>query len=179
MRFIQEMDNSILFFFQDLHFPLLDKIMVFITNLGNIGFIWFVVAAILLSTKKYRKYGFILCISIFASAFVGNLVLKPFFERPRPCSAFPEIPLLIKTPDAFSFPSGHATSSFAAATILFFSNKKLGIAGFVLAALISLSRVYLFVHYPTDVFFGALLGIAVAIGTFYSYKVISKNKSVQ
>ena len=172
MDFIQNIDNKILFAIQNLHYPILDQIMIFITKLGNIGFIWFLIAIILLTTKKYRRYGFILCISICVSVFLGSFLLKPLIARVRPCDTFTDVPLLIQNPEEYSFPSGHATSSFAAATILFFANKKWAVWAFLLAALISFSRVYLFVHYPSDIIGGAILGIGISLLIVYGFKLI-------
>ena len=92
----------------------------------------------------------------------GNLLLKNVVARPRPCDVIPEMPLLIPQPQSFSFPSGHTMSSFAAATVLLFASWKWGIAAYAMAGVVGFSRVYLFVHYPTDVLAGVALGIAVA-----------------
>ena len=93
------------------------------------------------------------------------------FTRPRPCAAFPDFPMLIARLDSYSFPSGHSASSFAAAVMLTLRQKKWGWAALVLAALIAFSRVFLFVHYPTDVLAGALLGTLFAFAVYTVHKM--------
>ena len=97
------------------------------------------------------------------SYLIGNLILKNLFARQRPFSRVEDIVLLIAEPSEFSFPSGHTLSSFTAATVIFLHSKKAGICAFLLAIAIAFSRMYLFVHYPSDIIAGMLLGIIVAI----------------
>ena len=104
-----------------------------------------------------------------------NVLLKPLVARPRPYTHRPDIILLIKKLRDYSFPSGHAAASFAAASALAFSYCRHWRPAVVLAVLISLSRLYLYVHYPSDVLCGALLGILCGlIGAFWSKKVVKK-----
>ena len=91
---------------------------------------------------------------------VGDVVLKNWIQRPRPFQEMP-VELLIPPPESFSFPSGHTSSSFAAASVIYRVRKSWGIAAFILAVLIGFSRLFLFVHYPTDVLAGAVLGLLV------------------
>jgi undecaprenyl-diphosphatase len=90
---------------------------------------------------------------------IGNMTLKPLIARPRPYSYFPEMTLLIAPLSDFSFPSGHTFASFASATALYLHHKRLGIAAYILAAVIAFTRLYLYVHFPSDVLAGLLLGI--------------------
>lgn len=174
MQFIQSFDNSILAFFQNLHTPFLDGFFSFITTLGNSGAIWLVLGALLLISPKTRKCGILLIISVAAGFLLGECLLKNIIMRERPFIAFPlDTALLIPQPSGFSFPSGHTTSSFCAAVIIFLFSKKWGVPALVLAALIALSRLYLYVHFPTDILAGIILGIAIAYLVFSLTKNIS------
>jgi undecaprenyl-diphosphatase len=116
---IQSFDNSILLFIKNnLHFPVLDKLMIFITDLGNGGFIWVIISLLLISNKKYRHIGILTLSSLLVTTSAGDEVLKNIVHRIRPSANIPVASLLIKKPISYSFPSGHAASSFAAATIL-------------------------------------------------------------
>lgn len=146
---------------QNIRFPFLDILMVFMTKLGNGGIIWIAIGIYLLMRreKKYKKMAFILLLSLIISAVLGLGILKPIIRRPRPFETFGFKDLLIKAPQDFSFPSGHTSSSFAAASAINSLDRKLGKYALVLAALIAFSRMYLYVHYPTDVVAGILLGL--------------------
>ena len=140
----------------DFFFPL-------VTHLSDAGVIWIALGLSLLIPKKTRRCGLAVLISLAITFIVGNVVMKNLIARPRPFIVYPDIELLIAPPSGFSFPSGHSSSSFAAATTLFCFYKKPGIAALVLAALIAFSRMYLFVHYPTDILAGSMLGIFLAL----------------
>ncbi len=166
-------DNLILNWIYSFGNPVLDKLVPFITSLGNGGAIWIIICLILLSSKKTRKCGLTVALGLILSLIVCNGVLKNLIARIRPYEANGIKELLIKFPHDFSFPSGHSSSSFVAATSIFLYYKKSGIASLFLATLIALSRLYLYVHYPSDVFFGILIGILLA---FVSKKIIEKCK---
>ena len=158
------MDLSILNFIQDnLTAPALDALMPFITFLGDKGFIWIVIGVLMLFFPSYRRYGVVVLAALAIGMLICNITLKPLVERARPFIEHPGVQLLIEQPNGFSFPSGHATSSFAAATALWYCDKRIGIAALVLAALIAFSRLYLYVHYPSDVLCGVLIGIGSAL----------------
>lgn len=186
MNMIQNIDNTILQYIQQhMKNPILDGIMPFVTSLGNKLTIWSVVALILLINKKYRTYGIMIICSLILCFIVGNLTLKPWVARIRPFDASPLInKLLIKPPSDFSFPSGHTMCSFAPATVLFYMNKRIGFYSFFLGSLIGFSRLYLYVHYPSDVFSGAIIGVLLGITTIImfnnikrkKYNIITKNK---
>ncbi len=137
----------------------LDALMPLITALGNKGILWIVITLVLFCFKKYRKTALTLTIALVLSLIIGNFILKPLVGRIRPFEANGFTNLLIPSPKDFSFPSGHALSSFAAASVLLMENKRLGIPAMILASLIAFSRLYLYVHYPSDVLAGILLGI--------------------
>lgn len=144
--------------------PFMDFLMPKITLLGNGGAIWLLAAIALLITKKYRKYGIFLLAGLAVGVLTGNIILKPLIARPRPCWIDQSVALLIATPTDFSFPSGHTLSSMIGATVLTKANPKFGIAAIPLAALIAFSRLYLYVHYPTDIIAGAALGVVIGLG---------------
>lgn len=169
------MEMSILQGIQNIHNELLDSIMVFITSLGNAGIIWIILAVIFLFSKKYRKCGFAMALALLFSFIFGNVILKNIFERPRPSWVDTNVMLLIKNPTDFSFPSGHSFASFAGATVIFMYHKKEGIAALILAGLIAFSRLYLFVHYPSDVILGSLFGVISAIAAVMIVNRIFKN----
>lgn len=174
MQFIQWIDTEILLFIHNnFTSPLMDGFMTKITSIGNAGCIWIVIGLILLLSNKYRKYGLMLWGTLLLCFLIGNLGMKPLIARERPYNFNEAITLLIDAPIDYSFPSGHTMTSFAAAVILYYMNKKIGIAAYVLAAIIAFSRLYLYVHYPSDVFAGMILGILSAI---ISIKLLSKIK---
>lgn len=157
------MDFNILYFIQSIRTPLLDKIMVTITNIpGNMGEMWIALGILLLLFKKTRKCGLVICLSYLLVYGMGQYVLKDLIARPRPCHIDQTIELLIKKPSSYSCPSTHSGWAFAAATSIFIYNKKCGIFTFIFSSLVAFSRMYLFVHFPSDVLFGIVLGIIFA-----------------
>lgn len=160
---------SILYALQELHNPILDRIMIFITTLGDDGLFWIAIGVVCLFLKKHRKMGFQLLISMLCTFIIGNLILKNIFARPRPCDIDAAVQLLISRPHGHSFPSGHSINSMVAAVALFLNNKKIGIPAVIIATLIGFSRMYLFVHFPTDVLAGFGIAILVAIAVDYAF----------
>lgn len=154
------MEIKILDFIQNMRTPIGDSIMCFITDLGNAGMIWIVLTVILLLIPKTRKSGFIMAATLILDAILCNGILKNAFARVRPCDVNPAVDLLIPRPEDYSFPSGHTAASFAAVSALFFAGeKKLWKPALLLAVLIAFSRLYLYVHYPTDVLGGIAVGV--------------------
>ena len=147
--------------------PALNIIMPAITHLGDGGILWILLALVLLCLPKYRKTGFAMGCALLMGLLICNLCLKPVIGRMRPFDYQllhgRVIPLLIEAPKDFSFPSGHTIASFEAATALLIRHRKLGIAAMVLAGLIAFSRLYLYVHYPTDVLTSIVLGVGIGI----------------
>lgn len=141
----------------------MNNIMVFFTKLGDAGVFWIALGVVLLIIPKTRRVGLVLLVSLAVAALVGNIIIKPIVGRIRPCDIETGFKLLIPNPGKTSFPSGHAISSFASATAIFLFNKKWGSGALVIAGIIGFSRCYLFVHYPTDILVGAILGIITAI----------------
>ncbi|MCJ7688554.1 MAG: phosphatase PAP2 family protein [Clostridiaceae bacterium] len=157
---IQRFDSSILLYIKNnMHGIIMDKSMVISTYLGNGGIIWIIIIAILMINKKYRKIGFMALGALILSTILGEEILKNVIKRIRPSDGIPSWNLLIAKPLSYSFPSGHTTSSFAVAGVLakYFKRYALGFLG--LASLIGFSRLYLYVHYPTDILAGIVLGL--------------------
>lgn len=135
-----------------------DMIMPFVSRLGDGGVIWAVLALLLLIFPKTRKTGAVLTAALALDVLCCNLILKPLVARIRPYDINTAVQLMVSRPSDFSFPSGHTAASFAASSALYFSRSRLRFPALVLAALIGFSRLYLYVHYPTDVLAGAVLG---------------------
>ena len=140
---------------------LLDTAMPLFTRLGDGGILWIVCSVSLLAFPGTRKAGAAMALSLALEALCCNALLKPLVARVRPCDVNTAVQLLIPRPRDFSFPSGHTGAAFAAASSLFFSGNRMWSAAFALAALLGFSRLYLYVHYPSDVLAGALLGITL------------------
>ena len=162
---IIELDGRILLFIQEfLRLEWLDPIVLALTSLGNGGIVWIVLAALFLVQKKYQKAGLAMVVSMLLGFLVTNVILKNWVCRPRPYTVIPELHALVTAAD-WSFPSGHSTSSIAAATAMYYRTPRyFGVPALALAILICLSRLYVGVHYPTDVLFGILAGLVSAWG---------------
>jgi undecaprenyl-diphosphatase len=163
---------SILYALQEIHTPVLDRIMLFITSLGDDGILWLAIGVVCMFFKKHRKMGAQLLFSMLCTYILGNLVLKNMVARPRPCDIDTAVTLLLSRPHGYSFPSGHSINSMAAAVALFLNNKKIGIPAIIIATLIGFSRLYLFVHFPTDVLGGFVIAILVVIGVDFGFRKI-------
>lgn len=173
---------SVLHWFESIHNPVLDVIMKCITVLGNSGIFWILLAVVLMFFKKYRKTAVSMAFALVLSLIFTNLIIKILVARERPFAVDPSLlqSLLIKKPTDWSFPSGHSSASFAAAVAVFCNDKRPGIPLVILAALIAVSRLYLTVHFPTDVIAGTVLGIIYGIGGYIIatkiYMIISSKK---
>lgn len=161
---ILTLDGNILLFLQNVvRNPILDPIVIFITSLGDKGFIWIVGTIILLIPEKTRKIGWMSALALLGSLMLNNNLIKNLVARPRPFTVLSDLSILIPRPGEFSFPSGHTSSSFAAAVVFYrHLPKKIGIPALVLAGLIGFSRLYVGVHYPTDVLAGAVMGVLLS-----------------
>jgi len=159
------LELSILDFIQTLRNSLWDYLMVTISTLGDHGQVWILIALVLvaLKNKKDRWCGVHILLALAANILIVNMCLKPWIGRVRPFTFRPDLILLVQLPKDGSFPSGHTSSSFAAATAIYLYNKKWGMLALVFAGFMGISRMYLYVHYPTDVAAGAVIGIAEAL----------------
>lgn len=148
--------------------------MLFVSSLGNFGAIWIALAALLLIAKTYRQSGLAVSIALLIDFVAVNLIIKPLVGRERPCDVTVPEDMLLACLSDHSFPSGHTAAAFAAAFALFLYHKRAGSAALILAILMGFSRLYLFVHFPSDVIAGALLGL---IFGFIGYKfALRRNK---
>lgn len=178
MDWLTQLDFNILHFIHDnLSCGFMDFIMPNITYLTEMGAVWLLAALLFLIFKKYRA-SIAIAGAMAGSLLVGNLLLKHLFSRSRPCWIEPDFPMLVAVPKDFSFPSAHSMISFAAAVAIFHYNRKAGIAALVVAGLIAFSRLYLFVHFPSDVLAGTVIGIGLGIAAFViTDKVADKVKA--
>jgi undecaprenyl-diphosphatase len=176
---ILEFDTQILIFLQEIiRNDIINPIMKIITRLGDGGVFWILLTVVLLIIPKTRKLGICSAFSLLLSVIICNVVLKNLFGRIRPYEVIDGLYLLtgIKEASDPSFPSGHTSSSFAAALSIFLASTKkqklFTVWLLILAALISFSRLYIGIHYPTDVFASMALSIGLAfLGTFLGKKL--------
>ena len=180
-EFIVNIDVAIYQFVDSIMNPVLNVIMTFITHLGDTpGIIWFILGLGLLIPRKTRKLGILLFAGLAFASVINNLCLKEIIERPRPYNLDPEVwknagyeyiwPNLIKKSDSWSFPSGHTSTSIGAGFALLLGCRKkelgIGIPAFIISLLIGFSRIYVHVHYPTDVIVGALIGLLSGLAMY-------------
>lgn len=174
METIYNIDFAINDAIAKLNNPFLDVIMNFFSFLAHSGWAWILLAFLLLLFRKTRVLGVAMTVALVFSVLVTNLTLKPIFDRPRPYQIRPELLDIIGNrtalPDDASFPSGHTSASFAGAVALFLQRKKykkagtaFGFSALAVACLIAFSRLYFYVHFPSDVFVGMIIGITGGI----------------
>lgn len=163
MEYIFELDGNILLWIQEyIRNGFCTPILTFITNLGNSGAIWLIISIALLFPKKTRKVGIMALIAIGASYLINNLCLKNLVARTRPYEVIDGLKILIEKQKDLSFPSGHAGVAFSAATVyLLMLPKRYSVPAMIFAVIMGFSRLYVGVHYPTDVLAGTLIGIAI------------------
>lgn len=160
-------DFPVLYFIRE-HFsnPILDFLMPILSFITEGGVIWFIIALILIFVPrfkaKYRACGIMMIIAMAAVFISSELVLKNIVCRVRPCYIDTSVELIVNSPGGYSFPSSHSCSSFAAATVIFLNNKRVGLFALLFAGAVAFSRLYVFVHFPTDVLAGCLLGVLFA-----------------
>ncbi len=171
------MEIEILNLIQHLRTPFLDETMRFVTSLGNFSIAWVMLALVLILIPKTRKIGLVVMVAVILDSVLCNVILKNIFVRPRPCDVNTAINLLIPRPSGYSFPSGHTSASFAAVAALYFSGeRKIWKAALALAILIAFSRMYLYVHYPTDVLGGIVCGILCGCTSWWCIRRFSPEK---
>lgn len=157
----------------------LNYIMKYITFIGEFGAVPIACALILLIFKRTRKGGLVCAIALILNFIIVNGLLKTVVNRPRPWTEFEEIALFyeqfgIRLPKDSSFPSGHTAACFCVAVACVFAFKLKGLPAIVVAFLVALSRIYLCVHYPTDVLAGALIGSACGVAGYFTATAIIK-----
>ena len=161
---LNNFDIGVLYLIQDsLRSPILTSFLEFMTDLGNNGYVWIALAVLLMTIRKCRKAGLTTMLALVINVILANGILKHLVQRPRPFDTYGGLQVLIHRPADWSFPSGHASASFAAAFVLYhYMPKKFSIPALILATLIAFSRLYLGVHYPSDVIGGAAIGYLTA-----------------
>lgn len=174
-----QLDGNILLWIQEyIRHDFMDWFWTAITSLGNAGWFWLAVSIFMLFFKRTRTVGIVSLCSIALCFLVSNICLKNLVARPRPYTQLTDLTILIPPEKDLSFPSGHTTASFAAACIYFrMLPKKFGISALVLATLIALSRLYVGVHYPTDIIAGFLVGLVGSMVVYHVYLYIEKRRA--
>ena len=161
---LMEIESAILLWIQNnLRCDFLTPVMRVITTLGNGGAFWIVLTLLLLIFKRTRRMGVYCAASMLLTLLVVNLCIKPLAARTRPYELIQGLEILVSRPRDYSFPSGHSANSLSCAWTLFrLAPKKYGVPALVLAVLIALSRLYVGVHFPTDVLAGAAIGVLLS-----------------
>lgn len=150
--------------------PILDKIMVMFTMLGEFGAVWSLLGIALVIESKYRIIGLMVIAALIFTTIMGEGVIKNLVKRSRPCKDMTQQDLVVRKPNTYSFPSGHTASSFAVANVLLTCFAGVGVAFLIIASLIAFSRMYLYVHYPTDIIAGIALGLLCSQATIYMFQ---------
>lgn len=161
---IRENDKAIAFsMLRYYQHHILNQVMIFISSCGDFGMSWLIIILLTNIYEPTRSLSIDMLIALIGATLIGQVTIKSIVRRKRPCQRYPDVALLIPTPSDLSFPSGHTTSSFACSTVMFLYYPLLGIIGYVYAILTAISRLYLFVHYLSDVICGMLLGICIGM----------------
>ncbi|MGN1031182.1 MAG: phosphatase PAP2 family protein [Butyricicoccaceae bacterium] len=166
---IQQFDEFALLKIQKkLHHDRLDVLMKLISISGDVGLIWLLPAFALLLRQPTRPLGLLMLAALAVNAFITNIVLKIPIGRPRPFDRIVDLSVLVKLPKDCSFPSGHTSASFSVARILMLAAPGIpAIAALVMAVLMGISRIYVGVHYLTDVLAGLVLGVLTSQLVWY------------
>lgn len=168
LDFLRKVDNIILNWINvRLRNKTFDKIMPIITSIGNLGIVWIIISVLLLLRKNnYKVLGQMIIISLIITTIIGEGIIKNIVKRKRPFYGDDDKKILITRPITYSFPSGHTASSFAVATVFIKTDNAASLGIVLLANLIAFSRVYLGVHYPSDVIGGGIIGTICGFITF-------------
>jgi undecaprenyl-diphosphatase len=153
-----------------------DPLMEFVSYSGDYGAIWLIIAVALMIYKPTREAGVVMAAAVLMGHVLNDWMIKPLVERPRPFVEDPSLLLIIDPPGGYSFASGHTVKAFAAAFALFIYDRRWGSFLVAYAALMGFSRIYLMVHYPSDVVAGAFIGIMCAAAAYAVMKQIKKRK---
>lgn len=166
---------------QHLRSDWMDKIMVAITHLGDAGIVWIVLTLVLLLIPKMRKVGIVLAVALVFDLILCNCIVKPFIARIRPYDINTAVELLVGRQVDYSFPSGHTAAGITCTVALYAMRRKwLWKIALFLSILIAFSRMYLYVHFPTDIIGGVVLGVVCGILGYVMTKKFShlRNKEV-
>lgn len=179
LEWITNIDFSILYWIQEnIRTEWLDSVCAFLSWAFQLGLPWIFLGVVLFCFKKTRAAGVILVAAVVLTFFFNELAIKNAVNRERPCTIDPTVELAIEKPTSFSFPSGHTASCFAAVGVLLFTHKKIGIPLILFAVIMGLSRMYLFVHFPTDVIAGAAMGLLMAWVTVLIFKELKYDQKL-
>lgn len=175
---MNQFEASIILWIQENLRGALDSLWLFITHLGDEGILWIILGIVLLFWKKTRPIGFTMLLSLLFDFLIVNVTLKDLIARPRPFVVNEAItPLITDVSPYRSFPSGHSGGSFAAMFALYkWVPKKIGIPALILAALIAVSRLYVGVHYPTDIIAGCIIGFMCSVWAYYLVRFVMKKR---
>ncbi len=164
---------------QHLRSELMDKIMVTITHLGDAGIMWIILTVVLLLIPKTRKVGFVLVLALVFDLILCNFIIKPFVARTRPYDINTAIELLIGRQVDYSFPSGHTAAGITCTTVLYLTRQKwLWKLTLLLSLLIGFSRMYLYVHFPTDIIGGIIIGVVCGTFGYITARQIAKRRNI-
>jgi undecaprenyl-diphosphatase len=162
LDFIYHIDQSIMLWLQDVvRNPLLSKLLVPLTTIGYAGTLWIILSIVMLFFRKTRKVGWLSLLTMLVCYLFNDILLKELVQRPRPFMDLPQLQVIESKPTSWSFPSGHACSSFAAASTYSKGEEPRWLKGlfWFLAVAMTFSRPYVGVHYPSDVLAGACIGL--------------------
>lgn len=164
----------------NLHSGAMDFLAPILSLFAEAGILYIALSVLFLALPKTRRMGLCTGLALLFGVVLCNMIMKPLVARPRPFDYQlihfgKEISLLVKAPKDFSFPSGHTIAAFEFAVAAWLNDKRIGIPAFVVAILVAFSRMYLYVHYPSDVIFAAILGTLLAfLGTYLGKRIYRK-----
>ena len=161
-NFIKRIDKKIINNVSRIQRPLFSKFLIPLTRIGSMGFVWVLIALPMLISNSLRITGIKVILAVLLTGFIGEGLIKHLAKRKRPSKYIEEKDMLIRKPITYSFPSGHTSASVSSAIIISSTCPKLSIPVYTLAFLVSFSRLYFKVHYPSDILAGAILGLILA-----------------
>ncbi len=178
LRLISLFDSACFNLVESVSCPFLDFMMVFFTKLGDAGVLWIAASVIMLFIKRYRKIGVLSLVSLVVCFLLGTYGIKPLVGRVRPYEGIEGLRLIVPPLSDFSFPSMHTATAFSCAVVFCKGGKWLGVSAVAISAIIGVSRVYLHMHYASDVIAGAVFGTLIAFVVMWFSKLISRKRLI-
>lgn len=171
-------DAGVLMWIRDnLSCGFLDAVMPVISRICTADIIWFIAVLLMIRDRRTRKAGTVLLLALVISILIVNIILKPAVGRIRPYDAL-DVPIIVSPSSEYSFPSGHTTGVTVMASVLLLSGyRKAGYGMSVFVVMVMFSRMYLFMHYPTDIMGGILAGIASVAFAFAVLEIYEIGRS--